>query len=280
MKYRSLNSLLLDSSLITQTNLKKYNCKIIKCGEYNQVYIYDSTKTKKDPFLEGVGEIKKIKKIDLFKEENIKRKDEEKYIEYRNILRSKFSMQRLAKSNEKYFKTFITLTFAENITSLKEAHKSFNSWVTYIRRLKKGDFKYIAVPEFQKRGAVHYHLLTNLSIKDDSNIILLQKDKKNKYDVVGWNKGFTSVFDLKNIDVVAYLSKYMTKDCDNRLWGHRRYYNSLNLIKPKEEFIDLSNKDMYDYFIKLISNSDIKYTNDYIDVLSSSKITFIEYKKN
>lgn len=275
-----MSSLLLDSSLITESNLKNYNCKIIRCGDYNQVYIYDINKIKKDPFLLGVGEEKKIKTIEqleLFKEKNISRKDEIKYIEYRNILRSKFSMQRLAKSNEKDFKTFITLTFADNISSIDIAQKIFHSWTVHIRQLKN-DFKYIAVPEFQKRGAVHYHLLTNLTSDKKQSIITPQKDRKGCFDIKGWYHGFARVDNLKNIDVVAYLSKYMTKDCDNRLWGHRRYYNSRNLVMPYEEFLDLSDKRMNDYFINLIKDNRLMFNSQYTDLLSACKITFLEYK--
>jgi len=97
-------------------------------------------------------------------------------------MRSKFQLQRLVKANESEFKTFITLTFVENITCVEQANIMFDNWRRSIKRVKS-DFKYVCVPEFQKRGAVHYHLLTNLDIKNDYNIITLQKGKLKMYDV-------------------------------------------------------------------------------------------------
>jgi hypothetical protein len=51
---------------------------------------------------------------------------------------------------------FVTLTFKLNIRSRKLAEKRFHSFATHI--LKKLVSEYIAVPERQQRGAIHYHL--------------------------------------------------------------------------------------------------------------------------
>lgn len=61
----------------------------------------------------------------LVKKENL---NKERKIELKNILRSKFQLQRLVKSNEDIFKTFITLTFADNIQDIAKANKCFKNW--------------------------------------------------------------------------------------------------------------------------------------------------------
>lgn len=178
----------------------------------------------------------------------------------------------------KEFITFITLTFKDNVTDIELANKKFKVWITRMKELKK-NFKYICIPEFQKRGAVHYHVLTNLSIKNDINIITLQKDKKNMYDVRHWNYGFTSVFDLEGYNVIGYISKYMTKDIDNRLYGHRRFLSSTNLKKPIAEYLNLRNNDRHiSYFNNLIANGEIKFSNTYYD-LHDNPINYTEYIK-
>lgn len=265
---------LLDSSLITQY-LDKYDIKMIRCGEYIQTYFYERPKTKKQPKEKNNKNFFKDKDTDsLYKESNLSKKEEETFVEYKNIMRSKFSLQRIVKANEHLFKTFITLTFKENIKCIEKANKVFNAWRTNIQKIKK-DFVYVSVPEFQKRGAVHYHLLTNLDIDIDTELIAPQIDKENCFDVKYWNKGFTSVFRLNDINIVGYISKYMTKDIDNRLFGKRKYSHSNNLVVPKEEFIDL---DKYmAYFLKHIENKEIIYSAEYNDYYGD-KITFIEYK--
>lgn len=271
----SLASLLLDSSLIKESNKICYQIKLIRVGEYYQLYYYNRLKIKKDKNLEEIK--KKIDNDFLIKKDNYIDKPEKKIIEEKNINRSKFQFQRLVRTNENKFKTFITLTFKENITDVKEANYQFKKWVIAIRQLKK-DFLYIGVPEFQKRGAVHYHLLTNLDIKENHNIIIPQKNNKNCYDVKFWSYGFSSVFDVKNINVVGYMSKYMTKSCDNRLFAHRRYFYSRNLEKPEEFYLDTRKDFDFTLIADLLSNSNVIYENSYLDKFGDV-IDFIELKK-
>lgn len=153
-----------------------------------------------------------------------------------SLNRSYSNLIDLAIMNHKDFKSFITLTFSENITDLTFANSEFNKWTTKVKRVFK-DFSYLCVPEFQKRGAVHYHLMTNLDTSVHDNIISLQDGTDNMYDVKYWNNGFTSVFDLKltddNFSVALYLGKYFWKDIDSRLFGRRKIMSSRNLKKPE-----------------------------------------------
>lgn len=268
-----LGDLLLDSSLINGTHSKKYTHKIIKCGDYYQIYNYKNIHSKKDSSLEPLDS------DFLFKKDNFNRKQEEQFIQHKNIERSKFQMQRLVKTNEQLFKTFITLTFSENITDIKKAHHDFLIWRKQVKRAlqkQKKEFFYIAVPEFQKRGAVHYHILTNLDIKN-STIIIPQKNKKNCYDVKYWTKGFTSVFDVKNIHVINYMTKYMTKDIDDRLFGHRRYYYSRNLKQPEVYYADECNIRDNSFILFPQLFGELNYMNIYLDKFGEY-IEFKEYK--
>ena len=335
----NLASLLLDSSLIFQSQIEMYDTKIIQCGEYIQVYKYQRRKDKKKKNIEKVKEEKNffydITKVDTDDLEKIKEKKEEKKvivnkIEERNIKRSKFQLQRLVKSNENIFKTFITLTFAnfekikidnkdlyywlcpniiinfdytiikqnnyvsifdsfdfnkkiENYTSIKKANEKFNIWHSNFKKRLKNDFKYVCVPEFQKNGTVHYHLLTNINYTDFD---LLSKDEKKIFKrgkgwqifrtVNSWKYGFSNVIDLKNINIVGYISKYMTKDIDNRLFSKHRYFYSRGLLKPSVLYIDSS---VNNRLTKILDLDYYKsYCNNYTD-LNGEIIEFIEYKK-
>ena len=119
---KKLDSLLLDSSLITTTGSRSYYFKVVDCGKYKQVYYYNDLKLKKEKDLEPD---KKIDTTYLFKKENINRKNEQKFIEFKNINRTKFNLQRLVKANEEDFKTFITLTFDEEVKDINTANKKF-----------------------------------------------------------------------------------------------------------------------------------------------------------
>lgn len=150
-----------------------------------------------------------------------------------SLNRSFSRLMDLSLCNHKEFTTFLTLTFADNVTDLTWANKQFNYWANNIRKVFPG-FKYLGVPEFQKRGAVHYHLMTNLKV--NTELVSLQKNQEEMYDVKYWSHGFSSVFNLEladdNFSVALYLSKYFYKDIDNRLFGRRKILASRNLNQP------------------------------------------------
>lgn len=227
--------------------------------------------------------IKKIDTDDLKKINNTIDIEENKKIELRNINRSKFSLQRLVKSNMKEWKTFITLTFEENITSISEANKKFNIWKTYIKRLKN-DFKYVCVPEFQKRGAVHYHLLTNIDYNDYE---LLSQQERHIYkpgkgwqigrDIKGWKYGHNMAKNMKDFNVIGYITKYMTKDIDDRLFGKQRYLRSRNLIEPSIVYLSTNNIGELIKYFNIIDYS-LEYTNIYMTKYDDV-VEFQEYRK-
>lgn len=291
---------LLDSSLITRSNFKKYTHKVIQCGKYLHVYQYSDLKDKKISKKDKVvyREKKNVKNLvnektcpvfEYLIKKRIEKRNIQKYkkIDIKNINRSKLEMQRLIKTNEDVFKTFITLTFEDNIDDISYANDKFTNWRRYIKKAKS-DFKYVCVPEFQKRGAVHYHLLTNIDYTDFS---LLSKEEKKIYKpkkgyqifrtLNSWSHGFSNVQNMKDVNVVGYLTKYMTKDIDDRLWGHRRYLYSQNLKKPSVAYLDLESADVIDFltFYDEIENYTENYKNVYADKFGQV-IEFKEFKRN
>lgn len=174
-------------------------------------------------------------------------------IEYKSIRSDSLSRTRnliidYSSENNHLFKSFITLTFSDNITDLNYANKCFHNWCKQVKRLMKKqdkDFYYLGVPEFQKRGAVHYHLYTNLEcdveIPKLEPIKTYNKEKKKWYDleyynIMYWKQGFSSAQDLKvtdeNFNIALYMCKYLYKDIDNRLYGRCKILKSNNLKKP------------------------------------------------
>lgn len=263
---------ILDSKHIITTSPTTYNLKLIECGSYIQVYCYDNKKKRKQKDNSDLN----LKNVCTTQEDNEKK--EIKKIEERSIIRSKLECQRLAKSNMEHWETFITLTFKDNIKDVDIANKQFRYFVDKIKRVKK-DFMYLCVPEFQKRGAVHYHLLTNISL--DSKLIYSQENNEKYKHIKYWNEGFDRVDkitgDVKKI--VGYISKYMTKDIDNRLFGHRRYFYSRNLKRPRENYINLDNEREYDFYKEKIQGKQLIFQKDYQNLYDNSKVTFFEYLK-
>lgn len=179
-----------------------------------------------------------------------------------NAQRQRNNIRRLATSNFNNNSKFITLTFADNIKDVPEANRLYENAMKRIKR-KYGNFKYITVLEFQKRGAVHYHMMCDLPY---IKAALLQEL---------WGNGYIKINKIKHVDNVgAYIVKYMTKDLkDERLKGKRAYFTSKNLERP----IEYRGKEA-DEIIKLYNLNTKKeiYANSY-ESEYLGKITYKEY---
>ena len=145
-----------------------------------------------------------------------------------------------------YLPIFFTLTFKDNITDLTTAHKIFTKYNKrfnyFVFENKKANLKYTSVPEFQKRGAVHYHVLMfNLPF------VVNLYDKLERV----WGQGYTNVKSVDNVDgAIRYLSKYIAKSLDDeRLLNRKRYFASRDLYKP----VVLHNNEAVEEILKVIS---------------------------
>lgn len=276
---------LLDSSLKSkyfkkELKEKRYNIKLIDCGNFIRIYKFENDKYKIDSSFKKDLNLKKIDTDTLVKKSNLSKY---KSINIINAIRSNNSIQCLARANSSIWTTFITLTFKDNITDISFANKKFNQFISNVRKLKP-NFKYLAVPEFQKRGAVHYHLLSNLNYND--GVIIPQKNKKGNavnidsiYDIKYWSFGFCRVdFISGNFKkIFSYLTKYMTKDIDNRLFSKKRYLFSLNLTRP---IINYCNETDIDFIFNKINDKIIDFESEYLDKYTNTSIKFIEFKKD
>ncbi len=119
---------------------------------------------------------------------------------------------------------FITLTFKENLTDVAQANKKFENFIKRLRRKYGNGFKYLSSIEFQERGAVHYHII--------SDICYVKKEELEKI----WGHGIADVSFIKSVKHSAvYAGKYMRKGiADDRLKGKKGYWTSKNLVKSVE----------------------------------------------
>ncbi|WFG99816.1 hypothetical protein M1771_07395 [Spiroplasma citri] len=60
--------------------------------------------------------------------------------------------------------TFITLTFKENITDIRETNKYFVKWIKKLKYCYGNDFKYLRIYDYQKRGAIYFNIILNKQI--------------------------------------------------------------------------------------------------------------------
>jgi hypothetical protein len=158
---------------------------------------------------------------------------EDRKAEYRQTVNHKAreKVRRLINANFDEHSLFVTLTFAENMTDIEYANYELKKFLQKMKRRQK-NFAYVAVIEFQKRGAVHYHMLCNLHLEWTTHKEL-QKHERELAAI--WGNGFVDIGYRKNDNAGAYLIKYMSKEHnDERLNGKKRYFFSRNLKQPKK----------------------------------------------
>lgn len=167
------------------------------------------------------------------------------------------------------FDKFFTLTFKENITDVKQANYIFKKFLQRLKWKFGKDIKYLAVIEFQNRGAVHYHVL--------SDIPYIRQEELQDL----WGEGFVYINAITHVDNVgAYIVKYMTKDnTDERLQGLKAYLYSRNLKRP-EEIINHNQKE-FEKLEQIIQNRyDVKNTEPvYEAIFDTDKLGSCEYKQ-
>jgi hypothetical protein len=201
--------------------------KVIRYGDNIETYDYEHS-----PPPHKIGLIKKDRpkpdEEEIFK----KRKD--------NVLQAKRNFRRLVGANLSGEKPLlITVTHKENMDNITVGYRNYKSFVQALRYKYDKELNYIVVPEFQERGAVHFHALF-WGLPSD---VLLPERLTGYYENVSptlskiWNYGL--VF-LKETDghgkLSSYLAKYMAKAfVDRRLKNQKAYASSRHIKRP---FID------------------------------------------
>jgi len=195
---------------------------VFRLGDIYEIYKYEF------PVYAGYHKFKKSNKKNT--DENTKKENRKKV-----VTRIRNRVRRLAIANFDEHSRFFTATFADNITDMDFANNEFKK---FIKRVKYhyGNFKYIAVVEFQKRGAIHYHMLSDFGYIEQEQLERI------------WDNGFVWIRDLliankgKPVDNIgAYIVKYMNKNIiDKRLMGKKAYFTSRNLNRPEIIYEDIS----------------------------------------
>lgn len=210
-----------------------YDFKVVVSGKQVELYKYKKNVWREYEAKEREA-LKEPKQLDLFEQQKLKKQR----MQF-SINRTRTEIRRLVNSNPQLSK-FLTLTFAENITDLKTANYIFNKFILRMN-YKYPDFEYLAVPEFQKRGAVHYHLLCKIPFIE---IAELQEM---------WGQGFVKINKIDNVNNVgAYVSKYLGKEMDERSFGKKKFFRSQNL-KQSVEILGWLAQKFVEKFLSLLT---------------------------
>jgi hypothetical protein len=209
-----------------------YN-KIISYGDTLEIYEYEKNIVRLFPISRGddektdvhlgMGTVREDSLSDQRRKEEGKRAD--------NARRASLAFRRIVSANlgGPALPLMVTLTYADNFTDLAGAYKHLTTFIQALRRRFGKDFSYVLVPEFQKRGAVHFHALFWGLPKE-----LFHRERKAREVRTLWGKGHVFLKETDGNEKIAfYLSKYFTKAfLDPRLKNQKSYVASRNIKRP------------------------------------------------
>lgn len=178
-----------------------------------------------------------------------------------SLKRKKQNFIRLVRSNlvGSDSPSLFTLTMFE-VLSVESSYKALGVFMRRLRKRFKKNFRYIAVLEFQERGAVHFHVMIwGLPINSILN------ERSNRFYQSLWQRGFVDCISTDGqIKLAGYLAKYLSKSMsDERLHNQKAYRASGNILRP----------------VLLPFNSTIGYVQEVwgIDLLTSTPCFDVEY---
>ncbi|MCU5009076.1 Rep protein [Bacillus paranthracis] len=243
--------------------IQAYNTKVVVSGGVIEVYKFQDTIFRGYESKRSGGGIAEYLDVDHETGEIIE-KDSRVENRGRSNIRARNNIRRLALANFSNKSKFLTLTFKENMTDITKANERFKEFVKRMRKHEQKDFKYLSVIEFQKRGAIHYHMLCDLKYVKAKRIEEL------------WGHGFIKINRITHVDNIgAYVVKYMTKeDADERLIGKKMYQCSRGLEKPKEL---IGKKAEYVLAQLEKEGKKIAYSSEYENKQTGNKIEYREY---
>jgi len=127
----------------------------------------------------------------------------------------------------------LTITFRKNETDIDLAWKKFKYFCTLMRWRYGERFQYVAVPEYQKRGAVHYHL----AVRGWYHYNTVRRLWARASGDSGGNVDFTGIVkrhgktERNPRKIANYISKYISK-ADSVTFNKRRYSSGGKIEVP------------------------------------------------
>jgi len=153
----------------------------------------------------------------------------------------------------------LTLTYRENFTDRAASKKHVQLLMRRLRRWADDkDFHWLAVPEYQKRGAIHWHIAINRRF--EANQV-----RSAWHEIIGGQGNIDLQYFHNPAKKAGYLSKYITKDTetDTQRGSDKRYLCSRGLRIPEVYF---RAKTQHEAFERFSQETGGQWNGDYVEI--------------
>lgn len=208
----------------------RYNNGITEVVDYENVIELGYTREKKIKHtisqISNVSFGRKKGKFSDFDDKNVQK----------NVFRATKKVRSLCNHYGHLLTKFYTLTYAFNISEndFSESNNLFKKFIMRVKH-KYGSFEYLCVPELQKNGNIHYHMICSLPYIPVNEIQTI------------WSHGLVYITRIDSINNLgAYLSSYIEKDFGKSFPGKKHFFKSKGLVYPEPQKVFKGISEEYD----------------------------------
>jgi hypothetical protein len=138
----------------------------------------------------------------------------------------------------------LTLTHRENLEDRERADANLSLFLERVKA-ENPDWKYLAVPERQKRGSIHYHL----AVHGWQDVRMLRRiwwgivgEANGNIDVRSPQKGGGGKVRWGRVNLARYMAKYIGKDLSLYEMNKKNYWHSKNVLDPVVQRVNFTNR--------------------------------------
>ena len=242
------------TAYIPQHQIKDYNIRVVRSGNVLEIYQYEN------------------KVYYNYNQPNKQTHDRDKpenwggKYDY-NLTRARREIRRVVWSNWNKYSKFLTLTYADNMQDRKQFLKDFKDFNKTMSR-RGYPLRYIYVLEYQKRGAIHCHMV--LFNPEYIDIRILEN---------AWPHGFVKINCINDVhNLGAYVCKYLTKESLAE-YNSRSYSTSKGLNRSIERKITVKEGD--NLIQQLLKSGEVVFKTSYnvlVEDIITNEVTYSQIK--
>lgn len=240
--------------------------KVVKFSNNIEIYTYDEDVRPISRRSRDIQKSRRNQSVALSRETALESEERYKGKRKDNARRLYGMFRRIISANlgESQNPIFASFTYAKDIRDPQQGHSDFNAFARALRYRFGKKVRYIAVPEYQKSGRLHFHALLW-----DLPPGLVREERTTRLVASLWKQGFVDLIQTDGDEKLAYyMAKYMTKAyTDKRLFMKKAFVASRNIKRPQVDKRAIVMQHLYENELSTVEPlKDIEFNTQWLGV--------------